>query len=452
VLNPGESIASETLMIAVGDDPVALADLYAKETAWRMQARVPKQVPTGWCSWYFFYNKVTEQDVLANLETLRTGPYKVDYVQIDDGFQSATGDWLIPNEKFPRGMQPVAEEIAAAGFRPGLWLAPFTVNTGSRLFKEHPEWMLHDAEGNIIVRDIWLGPCAGLDCTHPGAEEWLRHLIRTTVHEWGYTFLKLDALFCATYEGARHHRPNTTTAMNLRRGLEIIREAAGNETFILGCSCPFGPAVGLVDAMRVGPDVDAVWFKDQYQPSAKHALRMSLQRNWMHRRFWLNDPDCLTVRDQDSEVSPGTLTLDEAQFLATGIALSGGLTVLSDDLTALSPARRAIALRVLQPTGRAAWPLDLVERETPTLWSLPLGRGRLAVAALNWDDAPLDATVTWQRLGIQGPHFAREQWTETDLGQIEGAVRFTAVPPHGAQVVVLDPRSPVRATRRLLPV
>ncbi|MFN8556092.1 MAG: alpha-galactosidase [Dehalococcoidia bacterium] len=451
VLAAGASVRGATLMVACGDDPVALAERYADEAARRMQARPAATVPTGWCSWYYFYNQITDQNVRDNLATLQRLPYAVDYAQIDDGYQAATGDWLTPNERFPHGMQPLAAQIAAAGFRPGLWLAPFTLNRDARVLAERPEWALRDADGAVIFQDIWLGPCAGLDCTHPGAREWLRHLIRTIVHEWGYTFLKLDALFTACHPGARHHVPNTTAAANLRLGLETIREAAGDGAFILGCTCPFGPAVGLVDAMRVGPDVEARWFNGLL-PSAKHAMRLSLQRTFLHRRWWLNDPDCLSLRDYEAPLASGTLTLEEARFLATGIALSGGLAVLSDDLTTLSEERRDVALRVLPPTGRAARPLDLLERETPSLWALPLGRGRLAVAALNWDDASRDMSVTWERLGISGPRFAREQWTDTDLGRLDGSLVLPAVPPHAARVVLLDPARPPRPTGRLLPV
>jgi len=107
---------------------------------------------------------------------------------------------------------------------------------------------------------------------------------------------------------------------------------AGDEAFLLGCTCPFGPAVGLVDAMRVGPDIGQVWF-DGLQPSVRHGLRLALPRFFMHRRFWLNDPDCLVVRDNNS-----TLTLDEARFLASGVALSGGLVVLARDAKTGAPA------------------------------------------------------------------------------------------------------------------
>lgn len=463
-LPPGASVTSETLLVAAGAEPVALIDRYAREAARRIASRAggaarsavssPTSLRTGWCSWYYFYNQVSEADVLANLDALTSGPFRVDYAQIDDGFQSATGDWLIPNERFPNGMRPVAAAIAAAGLRPGLWLAPFTVNTGSRLYAEHPEWMLHDTAGQPIIQQIWLGPCAGLDCSHPGAQAWLTNVIRTVVHELGFTMLKLDALFTACYPNAVHHAPNTTTAANLRLGLEIVREAAGEEAFILGCSCPFGPALGLVNAMRTGPDVEARWFNHEqpWQPSTKHAMRMTLQRNWMHRRWWQNDPDCLTVRDNEAAIVPGALTLEEARFLATGVALSGGLAVLSDDQATLSPERLAVALRALPPTDRAARPLDLAQRETPALWTLPLGRGRHAVVALNWGDTPDTFSVSWQQLGIAGRYHAREQWTDTPLGVVEDALRFTAVPPHGARVVVLDPNRPPRRTRRLLPV
>lgn len=454
VLAPGEAVTSETLMIALGDDPYALAEEYARVTARTMKARAPQKVPaacsTGWCSWYF-YNQVSEADTLANLEALGTLPYCVEYVQIDDGFQSATRDWLTTNERFPQGMKPLAAAIAAAGYRPGLWLAPFTLHRDARVLDEHPEWALRDADGNIIFQEIWLGPCAGLDCTHPGAQEWLRHVIRTVVHDWGYRFLKLDALFTACHPRARHYAANTTTAANLHRGLEIIRAAAGDETFILGCTCPFGPAIGLVDAMRVGPDVEAVWFSGLH-PSVKHAMRLALQRTWMHRRFWLNDPDCLNVRDYQSPHVPGALTVEEARFLATGVALGGGLAVLSNDLASLGPERREIALRVLPPTGRAARPVDLPARETPSVWTLRLGRGRRAVAVLNWDDEPRDAAVTWPQLGLSGPHYAREQWTGEDLGRLDGLLDLRAIPPHGCRVVLLDPARPPRRSRRLLPV
>ena len=383
-LAPGDSYELPLLLLAAGRDAEALMDRYATETATEMRARVPGHVPTGWCSWYYFYNRVTEADVTANLEVLAAADPRVEFVQVDDGFQSHTGDWLTPNAKFPSGMKLLAASIRDAGFTPGLWLAPFVLNEDSAALRDNPEMALKDIDGATLFVQTWLGRCAVLDCTHPRAEAWLRDVVSTVVRDWGYDYLKLDALSFAaqTATRVRYHGPGTTAPMNLRRGLEIIREAAGDSTFILGCTCHFGPAIGLVDAMRVGPDVKALWF-DGPNPSAKHAMRMTLQRNWMHGRWWANDPDCLIVRDTDTELSE-----PETRFLATAIALSGGMVVLSDDLPKLSPARRAMAEAMLPPPGSAARPLDLSDGPVSTLWRAERGDGRFLAGALNWSDEP----------------------------------------------------------------
>jgi alpha-galactosidase len=382
-LAPGARYELPTLLVAGGSDALALVERFAAEAATEMHARVPGHVPTGWCSWYYFYNRVSEADVVANLASLAANEPHVEIVQIDDGYQSHTGDWLTPNDKFPSGMRALADRIRAAGFTPGLWLAPFVLHEESAALHDNPQMALTDASGETLFVDTWLGRCAVLDCTHPRSEAWLREVVSTVVGEWGYDYLKLDALAFAAQAGnaVRYHNPGTTAPMNVRRGLEIIREAAGDRTFILGCTCHFGPAIGLVDAMRVGPDVKAVW-SDGSRPSVKHAMRMTLQRNWMHGRWWSNDPDCLVVRDSDTELSEV-----ETRFLATGVALSGGMVVLSDDLPALSNERRAMADALVPAAGSAAHPLDLSDGPVPTLWRAGMGDGRSLAGALNWADA-----------------------------------------------------------------
>ncbi|MBU0595851.1 alanine--tRNA ligase, partial [Candidatus Bipolaricaulota bacterium] len=83
-----------------------------------------------------------------------------------------------------------------------------------------------------------------------------------------------------------------------------IREAAGDDVYILGCGCPLGPAIGLVDAMRVSQDVDIRWkipVMDTVQgvptgPGAGNCLKNNLARALMHGRLWANDPDCVVLR------------------------------------------------------------------------------------------------------------------------------------------------------------
>lgn len=434
-LAPGERLELPPVLLAAGGDAQALIGQYADEAGARMNARVPDHVPTGWCSWYYFYNKVSEADVVANLEAMVSDRHPAEYVQIDDGYQSHTGDWLTPNEKFPSGMKALAGRIWDAGYRPGLWLAPFILNEDSAALREHPGMTLKTTAGEPVFVQTWLGRCAVLDLTNPETEAWLRNVVRTVVNEWGYEYLKLDACAFAAIRstGVNYHVPGTTGPANLRRGFEIIREEAGDDTFILGCTCHFGPVIGLVDAMRVGPDVKELW-ADGPNPSVRHAMRLTLQRNWMHMRWWANDPDCLIVRSTDTALNEA-----ETRFLATGIALSGGMVVASDDLPKLTPERRQMALALFPPPGVAAAPLDPSEGPVPHAWRAALGDGRSLVGVLNWSDD--SRWLPWGEL-LQPGELAFDTWNARMLpmGDVflrphEGALWQVTAPGKGPRVV-----------------
>ena len=389
VIAPGETVELPPLLVLDGRDPLALMERFADETGREMHARIPDHVPTGWCSWYYFYNRVSEADIVANLAEMVAESHPAEYVQVDDGYQSRTGDWLTPNEKFPSGMKALAGRIRDAGYKPGIWLAPFVMHEESEVLRTRPEMALKTLDGGTLFVETWLGRCAVLDCTHPSSEEWLREVVRTVVADWGYEYLKLDALsYAAQAPRAVRYHAGATAPGNLRRGLEIIREATGREAFILGCTCHFGPAIGLVDAMRVGPDVKELW-SDGPNPSVKHAMRLALQRNWMHNRWWVNDPDCLLVRDTETALSAA-----ETRFLATGVALSGGMVVASDDLPKLPDDRRALAMALFPPTGIAARPIDPGDGPAPHTWRVDLGEGRSLIGILNWDETPRWAVVS----------------------------------------------------------
>ena len=94
--------------------------------------------PVGWCSWYELYGDVKESDILRNVELLISHPeLGVEFVQLDDGYQAAIGDWLSCNRKFPHGLKAVAKHIQAHGFKAGIWVAPFLAGHSSTIFKRH---------------------------------------------------------------------------------------------------------------------------------------------------------------------------------------------------------------------------------------------------------------------------------------------------------------------------
>src|SRR4051794_41781908 len=104
-------------------------------------------------------------------------------------------------------------------------------------------------------------------------------------------------MFAGAMAGRRAD-PSVTGLEAYRHGLRTIRTAVGPEAYLLACGAPILPSVGLVDAMRVGPDIAhhvEPLDGDLSQPSQRAAAMNSRWRAWQHGRFWVNDADCLVA-------------------------------------------------------------------------------------------------------------------------------------------------------------
>lgn len=447
-LRPGERLRSERLWVRAGPDPLALLEDWAARAGRQMQARIPPSPPTGWCTWYYFFGANTAGDILENLEAIARYNLPLDVIVIDDGYQTAIGDWLsVDAKKFPQGMAPVMATIRGAGRVPGIWTAPFAAASSSRLFADHPDWVLRDELNRPVVawRHMGTTPCYALDCTRGEVLAWLDETFRRIRSEWGAQFFKIDFLYAAALAGRRHDA-NATRAQALRRGVETIRAAIGDDAFLLGCGAPLGPCVGLVDGMRVGPDVSPnwhpIWSHDLSMPATENALRNSLARAPFHGRLWANDPDCVLVRQRGAEQE---LVLNEMRTLAASAALLGGITLNADHLPVTRPGRLKYLHQTLPPTGVSARPLDLFEHEMPRLLLLsvrrPWGRWWIA-AAINWSDRTVETAIHLAELGLPaGRYHVYNYWRRRYLGVAEGTVLIRRHQPHETAVLLLKPVS-----------
>ena len=404
---------------------------------------------SGWCSWYHFYQNVTDANAQANLAAIESqrANLPLQLVQLDDGFEAQVGDWFKFSPRFPHGVAPLAAAIRQANFEPGLWLAPFIVHPKSELASQHPDWLLRNRFGQPVNAGfVWNAFNQALDLTVPEALEYACSTVRTAVQDWGYSFLKLDFLYAAALPG-RYHDPSKTRAEVLRLGLEALRRAAGPDTLLLGCGCPLGSAIGLVDAMRIGADTDPSWAphfnniyslfgSEPHMPSARNSMHNALSRAPLHGQWWVNDPDCLLLRP-NSQLSEA-----EVQFTATVIALTGGQLLLSDDLPALPPARLRLAQQLLPMLPGPAQVLDWFDQISPAHLRLdldgPAGPWSL-LALLNWNDEErwLPCTPAEFHLPPGKTYLGREFWS----GQILelNAQSQLKLPAHGAALLAVRP-------------
>lgn len=301
----GRSEAGEIEWFVARGEESAVFAAYAHELGIRFGKVEKGNPPRVWCSWYSLYHMIDERIMYETFDELGDLPF--DVLQVDDGWQKDIGDWQA-NADFPSGMEALAAKIRSTGRRAGLWLAPLIAAKSSRLFAEHADWFLRDEHGRLVSAGFnWGQPLYALDTTHPAVSEWLAALMKQ-VRRWGFDYLKLDFLYAGALRGKRHVDMPREAAY--RECLRVLREAMGADAFFLTCGTPILPALGLCDAMRIGPDVAHVWERHRdavllYNPTTpgtRNAIRTSLNRLWLSPLLHV-DPDVAYFESKENSLS-----------------------------------------------------------------------------------------------------------------------------------------------------
>ncbi len=295
-------------------------DLVAKESG----ANYKRQNPVGWSSWYQYFLDFDYNKMLSDLNLSNGYGYEV--FQIDDAWEKDIGDWEA-NDKFPE-LDVLASKIKEHGYIPGIWLAPFSVAETSKLYKEHPDWVVKDKDGKpVVAYENWNKKIYALDTTNPEAKEWLKNLF-VNLKNAGFDYFKIDFLFAGAIQGERYD--NVSPIEAYRTGMAVIRESVG-DSFILGCGAPLLPSVGYVDGMRISADTAPYWDvngPDIGYPNAYYALRNVITRSFMNNVLWWNDPDCLMLRRQETQLT------DEQRKLYSYVSMMlDNMIIQSDNLS-----------------------------------------------------------------------------------------------------------------------
>lgn len=418
-LQPGASWELEEFTFALPKDRSNLFNVIGE----RLQRNHPPlrfaAPPTGWCSWYCFGPKVTAQQVLDNLDAIGRKIPGLTYVQIDDGYQPAMGDWLETGAAFGGDVRRVLDEIRKRGFQPAIWVAPFIAEEASHVFQQHRDWFVKDAtaaalRSNTVTFGGWRrGPWYVLDGTHPEVQAHFENVFRTMRRDWGVTYFKLDANFWGAIHGGRFHDPAATRVEAYRRGMAAVLRGAGDR-FILGCNHPIWPSLGLIHGSRSSNDIKRSWDR------IKTTARQNLMRNWQNGRLWWNDPDAVLLT--------GDLTDDEFGFHATAIYATGGMVLSGDDLTSIPEPRLAMLKKLVPPTGVPAVFSD--DRLEVAVMTLPK---KQMVCLFNWEDAA--ATISTE---LDRPSRVTDFWSEESLGTNQRVITLKDMPAHSARLLVCD--------------
>lgn len=354
---PNEIIELEEVFMISGEKN-SILDSFANQINVNHPIRKTKETPTGWCSWLVYGPEITSQKIFDNLEVIKKNKLPLKFIQIDDGYQKAMGDWLIETDKFKGGIKELCLNIKKEGFEPAIWVAPFIAEQDSNLFKMHPDWFIYDCNKKPLPSDKvsfggWrCGPWYMLDGTNPEAQNYLKNIFQTMNKEWGVSYFKLDANMWGALPFGNHYLQNKTAVEAYRLGMKAVIEGAGENSFILGCNAPMWPSLGLVNGMRLIIDNDRLW--SRFKKIAKELFH----RNWQNKKLWINDPDTVLLGNNCSDIiavdgsfnqNNELVSKQEYMFNAAYTLASGGLMLSSDNLTTLSKEMIKILKKLVPP-------------------------------------------------------------------------------------------------------
>jgi hypothetical protein len=446
VLESGGEISSEPFMLNISPDPYTALETYAAMMGKLQSARV-SSVINGWCSWFYTFEHVTEEEVLRNAEfaARELKPFGLEYIQVDEGFQRWHGEWE-GNEKFPHGMKWLADRIRGMGLKPGIWLAPYIISEPTKVFQKHPDWLLRHPDERLKRVGPWPSEDSDwaknenpkrycLDITHPEAAAWLANLFDTVANQWGYEMIKIDFVGWSLLSAERFYDPTMSPAAAYRKGFEIMRRSIGDKCHLQDCG-PGPVTVGLLDSMRIELDQNYGFRRDtwrQYFTSTTGSAAAAAKRYYFHKRTWINDADhvCLNL-----------LSLSQAQAAASLLALTGGNLLSGDRLPDLDPARLDILKKIYPSSGEAARPVDLFDTDEQTVFAIKIKRSFdewTVVGIFNPDEyASIERVLPLERLWLdpQKSYIVYDFWQERLHGLVEREVSVT-VPPTGVTLLAL---------------
>ncbi len=249
--------------------------------------RLPNQPLFGSNDWNYAYGKNTEAGILRDADLMASIAPAGDvrpHIVIDDGYQDLS--------RFPN-MAKLASEIRSRTLRPGIWVRPLQASKTA-----HPTWLLPKARFGRMGVDS-----AAFDPTIPEALDEILKTIRAPL-DWGYEFIKHDfstwELFGRwgfamdtgpTVPGWHFQDRSRTNAEIVADLYRAIRNAAGDQTVILGCNTVGHIAAGIFESQRIADDTSG----HDWERTRRYGVNGLTHRIAQHHTFFHIDPDIVAI-------------------------------------------------------------------------------------------------------------------------------------------------------------
>ncbi len=210
-LAPGESFETYETFVSVhkGDYYRTLKDFskIMEEKGLVFENFSPATYQAEWCAWGYERN-FTTSEVLGTLPKVSELGYA--WATLDDGWQTAEGDWYLNPKKFPNGdagMKKFVDEIHKHNLKAMLWWVPLAVDPGTDLIKNHSDYLLLNKDGS--KQDITWWDSYYLCPAYEPVIEYHINLVKKIMKDWGFDGIKVDGqhlnMVPPCYNKKHHH-------------------------------------------------------------------------------------------------------------------------------------------------------------------------------------------------------------------------------------------------------
>ena len=358
----------------------------------------------GWASWNAYRTDITDEIIMSQaykLKELGLADLGYIYVNVDDGWQNGRGEdgyVRTRTDKFPEGMQKLAEDIHALGLKAGIYTDAGELTCG---------WISDNQKNNNNV---------GLY----GHDE--SDLERYMV-DWGYDFIKVD--WCGGGSAGMSKQDRYTTIGNVIKQIE--KQTGDDKVYNVCCwSFPGEWVVDVADSWRTGGDITNNF--NSVMEQIDNIKSLAKYNGPGH----VNDLDMMQIGNGMSYEE------DKSHFsmwcmMSTPLMLGMDLNSISKETLAIVSNKELIALdqdpACIQATVAKTY--GNVEAWTKDLGAA--GSGTKAIAFLNRGTSQATVTVRFADLGLEGVSSVRDLWSHTDIS-VDGTYKVT-VPAHGTVVL-----------------
>ncbi len=415
-LPPKDCIETDLLIFKVDENPFSLLESYAGLIS---EIEPPRKTnpTTGWCSWYAIRMPISHEFTMANAQVVaeRFRDLGMDIMLLDHGWQTGDicGDWDEDEKDYPKGLEDLAKDLDGLGLKLGIWIAPTEVSETSKVFQEHPNWVLKDKNGNPQETWKWYWapnpPQYQMDATNPDAYKYIVDTFRRLTNK-GAVYYKIDFIAGCAGENLYPEDPKAVRGWTpLQKAMQAVREGAGEDAYIRYCQTPPLLSIGLADGVFATSDtLDAgatTW------NVLRDVFRMSSAQYYLNE-LYVHDACDLSIR-----AHAGT---EECRLRVMMLALSGSSIMFSDDLTKLPEERIFMMQQSIPPFPKPAKPINLFTSEMPDIWYTKCASAGIEwhlVALFNFDENQRQVNLSLKELGLpEDSYIIREFWTEEFVG------------------------------------